>query len=197
MTGASYQMWLTLPEDEMHEWEDTRLVCRHCGLSLQQLQAARADSMDPDGGRRCAVRVGAKESSWMAGATIYRSPERCPGECVLAIVGSRILKDRRDANEIIEAEFNRHSPRWFVSGGAPGIDTMAEDAANTRGYQKRKTIHLPLKRTWAEYQKRDRLIAGDSECLVSIEGRQSRTHGSAWTANEAIRLGRRVTRYVI
>ena len=129
--------------------------------------------------------------------TLWPSTDTCLGDCVLGIVGSRILVGRPDAEDIIGQEFDRHRPRWFVSGGAIGIDKMAEDEADRRGYRERKTIHLPEQRSWEYYKKRDKLIAQDSECLVCISGLLSRTQGAAWTASEAERLGKRVTRYVI
>jgi len=134
--------------------------------------------------------------------TVYYKPatqkaSSCPGGCVLGIVGSRILAGRADADELIRREFEIHRPRWFVSGGADGIDKMAETEADSRGYRERKTIHLPEQRSWEYYKKRDKLIAQDSECLVCISGLLSRTQGAAWTASEAERLGKRVTRYGI
>lgn len=123
--------------------------------------------------------------------------EACTGGCVLAIVGSRVLAGRPDAEDLIERAFDEHQPGWFVSGGADGIDSMAEAAADRRGYQERKTILLPEQKTWPYYKKRDVLIAKAAECLVCISGRDSRTHGAAWTADYAEKIGKRVTRYVI
>jgi hypothetical protein len=93
--------------------------------------------------------------------------------------------------------FDEHQPRWFVSGGAEGIDTMAEEEADRRGMQDKKTIHLPLQKGWRWYKARDLLIAQDAECLVRIFSGQARTYGSGWTANEAEKLGARVQRIKI
>lgn len=129
--------------------------------------------------------------------TLWSPPDICMGGCVLAIVGSRILAGRRDAQALIEEIFHRHQPIWFVSGGADGIDIMAEREADKRGFEHKKSIHLPEKRTWYYFKKRDILIANESECLESIEGMDSRTHGAGWTAEYAQRVGKRVTRHII
>lgn len=124
-------------------------------------------------------------------------PATCPGGCVLAIVGSRILAGRSDAEALIEEAFETHQPVWFVSGGAVGIDSMAESEADRRGFADRKTIHRPIKRTWYYFKKRDVLIANESQCLVSIEGKDATTHGAGWTAQYAQRTGKRVVRHII
>jgi len=123
--------------------------------------------------------------------------EGCSKGCVLAIVGSRSLAGRADAQALIERAFDEHEPVWFVSGGAVGVDSMSEDEADRRGYSERKTIHLPEGKGWVYYQKRDILIAKDSECLVCISAWDSPTHGAAWTAKYAEDIGKRVTRHVI
>lgn len=121
----------------------------------------------------------------------------CPGGCVLAVVGSTVLQGNVDAMRVIREAFERHNPRWFVSGGAVGVDSMAEYVANERGLTNFKTIHHPERRGWYWYKKRDRLIAQDAECLVRVYAGWGRTWGSGWTAREAERLGARVERIKI
>lgn len=126
-------------------------------------------------------------------------PEPCPKGCVLAIVGSVILEGDPDAEEAIRRTFDEHQPSWFVSGGAIGVDKMAEDEGDRRGMGDKKTVHLPEQKGWFWYKKRDLLIAQDAAkgCLVRIYSGQARTWGSGWTAREAEKLGARVTRIQI
>lgn len=118
----------------------------------------------------------------------------CPGHCVLAIVGSRILDGHPEVKHILAEVFDGHNPRHFVSGGAVGIDKMAEDEADRREMRHSKTIHLPERKSWYYYKKRDQLIADDSECLVRIYAGWATTWGSGFTAKEAERQGKRVWR---
>lgn len=117
---------------------------------------------------------------------------RCPGGCVLAIVGSRLLQGNAEAERAIREVFEAHRPRHFVSGGAVGVDSMAEAEADRRGYP--KTIHLPEQRNWNSYKKRDQLIANDAECLVRIYAAWATSYGSGWTADQAEKRGARVWR---
>lgn len=124
------------------------------------------------------------------------NPGPCTGGCVLAVVGSLVLAGDPDAQRVIEGVFDQHQPRWFVSGGADGVDKMAEAEADRRGMVHQKDIYLPEQRGWFWYRQRDRLIAQHAAngCLVRVYSGQSRTYGSGWTANEAEKLGARVTR---
>lgn len=123
---------------------------------------------------------------------------RCDGGCVLAIVGSRHMRGDPTAEGLIRDAFDRHRPRWFVSGGEPtGIDTMAEEEADRRGLAHAKTIHLPEQKGWEWYKKRDLLIAQQAECLVRIFSGTAPSYGSGWTANQAEKLGALVERYKV
>lgn len=127
---------------------------------------------------------------------------RAAHECVLAIVGS-VYKDAppevvgRVKAEIVAA-FDRHDPRHFVSGGAPGVDTWAEEEARRRGMTgERITIHMPKNARWAPdgYKDRNILIAiPPTEHLVRIFDPASKTFGSGWTANYAEQRGIQVER---
>jgi len=126
--------------------------------------------------------------------TFAPAPEpECSGGCILAIVGSQHMRGNSVAEQHIRDAFDQHQPRHFVSGGEPtGIDLMAEEEADRRSVS--KTIHLPEQKGWEWYKKRDLLIAQDAECLVRIFSGTARTYGSGYTANEAEKLGARVTR---
>lgn len=129
----------------------------------------------------------------------YRvSDTACTGGCILAVVGSRKCAEAEtETRSLIHDIFDRHRPRWFVSGGAVGGDTFAEDEANLRGMEERKTIHLPEGKGWKFYQARDILIAEDAECLACITHFNSKTHGASWTASKAEKLGKRVDRFIV
>lgn len=59
----------------------------------------------------------------------------------LAIVGSCSLAGNVAAAQIIEQVLDKYKPDVVVSGGAVGIDSMAEAAANVRGIL--TCIYLP------------------------------------------------------
>jgi hypothetical protein len=122
------------------------------------------------------------------------SEVECPGRCILAIVGSRALDGHPEAVRIIREVLEAHNPRHFVSGGAKGIDLMAEQEADRRGMQGAKTIHLPEQKGWKWYKARDQLIANDAECLVRIYAGWATSYGSGWTANQSELRGARVWR---
>lgn len=123
------------------------------------------------------------------------APE-CPGGCVLAIVGSVALAGNDEAPKLVAEAFDTHRPRRIVSGGAAGVDSMAEDEGKRRGFREpdTMTIHRPRGKGWAYYKARDQLIANDAECLVRIFAGTARTYGSGWTANQAEKRGARVWR---
>lgn len=113
----------------------------------------------------------------------------------LAIVGSHKFTDDLfipRARRLIIRHLDRYDIEAVISGGAPGIDTLAEDLAGERGIQ--PIIHLPGGRSWYWYKKRNILIAEDCTHLLCIRSRTSKTHGSAWTADYAASLGRKVRR---
>lgn len=135
---------------------------------------------------------------WQAAPPRSDAPkDECPGGCILAIVGSLKLEGNTEAYQIICQVFDQHQPRWFVSGGADGIDKMAEAEADRRGMQDSKTIHYPEKKGWHWYKKRDLLIAQQAECCVRIFSGTARTYGSGWTTNKAEELGARVWRFKV
>lgn len=132
--------------------------------------------------------------------TVRSDQVDCPGGCILAIVGSLDFAYGRagesgqdEAWSIINDVFERHRPRLFVSGGAMGIDSMAEAEADARDIQKK--IHKPkVKRFHGKggYRERDIWIAEDCEHLARIAASTTKTWGSGFTAEHAISLGKQV-----
>jgi hypothetical protein len=129
----------------------------------------------------------------------------CDGGCILAIVGSRDFAPGRLAAsgaeyaiEGIRDAFDAHKPRLFVSGGAVGIDTMAEREADRRGIP--KDILLPTVKRFhgsGGYQERDRWIAEKCEHLVRISSTVTTSYGSGFTADYAEELGKQVERVLV
>lgn len=89
-----------------------------------------------------------------------------------------------------------HEDDELVSGGADGVDTEAEDAADRFGFRKR--IFLPRNLHWETgFRPRNIEIAEYCERLVAIRSRTSTSYGSGWTADYAEELGREVFRYYV
>jgi len=117
--------------------------------------------------------------------------------CILAIVGSSVLSDEEwpEAVHAVDAAIDRHQPRLVISGGAPGVDTIAEQRADARGIPKQ--VLAPRVKRWAGpggFKERNGHIAQGCECLERIYSPDSKTYGSGWTADEAERLGKHVER---
>lgn len=119
---------------------------------------------------------------------------------VLAIVGS-VRFQRPDAlteaRRIIEDVLDRRRPDAIVSGGAVGIDSLAEQIAGERGIQ--MIVHLPAHPRWAPagYRDRNLLIVRDCTRLLAIRCHTSKTYGSGWTADRAEATGRIVWRVTL
>lgn len=119
---------------------------------------------------------------------------------ILAIVGSTKLdpgKQTEQAIEIITYALVNCRPDKVVSGGAIGIDSLAESLAKERGIPFQK--FLPKNKRWKPngYEARNRLIAEDCTHLLSIRTGQSTTYGSGWTADYAESIGKNVIRKMI
>lgn len=113
----------------------------------------------------------------------------------LAIVGSISLADNAEAAAIIEKVLDQYQPALVISGGAPGIDTMAEAAAKARGIP--TSIHLPRASAWEFYKARNLKIAMECEHLVRIVSADSSTYGSGWTRDQAKKLGKPTEEYIV
>ncbi len=129
----------------------------------------------------------------------------------LAIVGSTRFTDPdapRLATELIIHKIRLFTPEVIISGGAKGVDSIAETIARQFGYD--PEIHLPKSNRWAPYgyEERNRIIADRCTHLLALRDCGSKsngwmetsahgTYGSGWTADEAERLGKVVERIVL
>lgn len=117
----------------------------------------------------------------------------------LAIVGSCSLAGNTEAAQIIVRLFDEYQPTRFVSGGAVGIDTMAEAEAKRRGIKCR--IFRPDVKQWEPpsgaygFKARNIDIAETCDRLVRIVAVGSKTYGSGWTRDYAKRLGKPTEEY--
>lgn len=124
----------------------------------------------------------------------------------LAIVGSQDLTDpQREAVDLLVCGIIHeyayrlgHRSVIVVSGGAEGVDSIAEGAARSLLYYEPE-IHYPKNRRWGPDGFKDRNIIIAERChqLVCIRSRQSTTYGSGWTSDYAEQLGKRVFRYFV
>lgn len=109
---------------------------------------------------------------------------------ILGVVGSQVLTDyqRETTLWLIECILRSESPRLLISGGAEGVDSIAELVAKKGGLPVK--IFLPEHNSWGGegsktgYKARNLLIAGAVDELVCIRSRQSGTYGSGWTADQ-------------
>lgn len=115
---------------------------------------------------------------------------------ILAVVGSTMLDSGEQtdaARKLIRATLVYP---WLkiVSGGAVGIDSLAEQIAAEEGFDFEK--FLPENRRWAPngYKARNMQIAETCSHLLCIRTSQSKTYGSGWTADYAEKLGKTVHR---
>jgi len=127
-------------------------------------------------------------------------------DAVLAIIGTRKLGCPGDvvaAIVRIYAAIDRLDPLIIVSGGADGVDTLAEQCAIERGYTEangRLVIFRPRVRRFhgpGGFRWRDELISRHCTHLLRIACRRSTTYGSGWTADEAERNGAVVVRHYV
>lgn len=121
----------------------------------------------------------------------------------IAVVGSHVLtlEETETAAFILDAIFCRYSngQNVLVSGGAEGIDTMAENLTVVWGWCQPSIIHEPENPQWEPrgYKARNLLIAKDCDILICIKAKSSITHGSIFTAREAEKWGKPVRRIYI
>lgn len=117
---------------------------------------------------------------------------------ILAIVGSTSLTGHPEAERIIEEVLDKYQPSTVVSGGAEGIDTMAERAAERRGIQ--TLIYRPEVKNWSAaggFRDRNHKIAQACDRLVRIAAFEATTYGSGWTQDRARAMGKPVEEYVV
>lgn len=138
----------------------------------------------------------------MTGDILYGMADgRSAGADVLAIVGStKFDKDHLAmlrARQIIEGALDRQRPDLIVSGGAVGIDSLAEIIAEQRRIPFRE--FPPKYRRWAPegFKERNLQIADACTRLLCIRARTANTYGSGWTADRAEEMGKLVWRVTL
>lgn len=118
---------------------------------------------------------------------------------LLAVVGSTNVEpwQRSLAFKIIEGFVVVEKPDVIISGGAEGIDNVADQIAYL--HEIKFVEHLPEHNRWEPngYKERNTKIAQDCTHLLCIRTQQSTTYGSGWTAEQAERLGKTVWRITI
>lgn len=123
----------------------------------------------------------------------------------LAIVGSvNITPHQRGlASVIIDGFLYSYEPHAVISGGANGIDSLAEGRVFAWNRDNHLSIlfeeFLPKNQRWEPegFKDRNLLIAQGCDSLLCIRTKQSTTYGSGWTADQAERLGKTVWRVMI
>ncbi len=123
----------------------------------------------------------------------------------LAVVGSTNITNHQRglASIIIDGFFQAWQPETVISGGAKGIDSLAEGRviANNRDHFWNIDFvkHLPKNNRWQPegFKERNLIIAGDCDALLCIRSEQSTTYGSGWTADRAEEMGKTVWRVKI
>lgn len=111
---------------------------------------------------------------------------------VLAIVGSTEPNNTRMAKYLIVMAINFFKPDLIVSGKAPGVDTLAERAAERFGIEFEG--FPPKHKRWEPEGFKERNIKVAERCthLFRIANKDSRTYGSGWTHDYAARIGKKV-----
>lgn len=128
---------------------------------------------------------------------------------VLAIVGSAPRYDKPAfvcpsglaiAAKQIEIVLTMLTPDRVISGGADGVDDLAEQAAMTHGipfHAIRPRGRYPTWDSVGGYQERNEQIAQECTRMLRIACAHSRSYGSGWTADRAEELGKPVQRWWI
>lgn len=120
---------------------------------------------------------------------------------LLAVVGSTNINQKQwqIAEVIIKGFYKEFDPDLVISGGAVGIDSIAQGIAEGQFFPIKTRIHLPKNKRWEPfgYKERNLLIAGDCTHLLCIRTNQSTTYGSGWTADRAEEMGKTVWRVTI
>ncbi len=126
---------------------------------------------------------------------------------ILAVVGSTLLEGNAEAKRLIVRAFDKYRPGGFTSGGAKGVDSMAEEYA--REYfnivfggdpSDRISVYRPTVRRWAGpggFMERNLQIAQKCDALVRITSSKTKTYGSGWTRDRAREMGKPTEDHVV
>lgn len=117
---------------------------------------------------------------------------------LLACVGSVNVTEEQSkiAKAFIQGILMFYMPKLVISGGASGIDSLAEEEATLFNLDFKK--HLPEFPSWEHgYKPRNLKIAAECTHLLCIRTKQSTTYGSGWTADRAEEMGKVVWRVEI
>lgn len=118
---------------------------------------------------------------------------------LLAVVGStNIRPDQAEtARAMIHGVLTYYCPQLVISGGAAGVDTIAEREAFILNIPEQ--IYRPENNRWEPhgFKERNLKIAMDCTHLLCIRTSQSTTYGSGWTADRAEEMGKTVWRATI
>jgi hypothetical protein len=122
-------------------------------------------------------------------------------EDILAVVGSTkfaVPNGLHVARLVILEEVSTNRPDAIVSGGAEGVDTLAEEIAHAHNI---RFIGRPAKvRRWegaGGFRERNLQIANTCTRALRVVCAYSKTYGSGWTVDRAAEMGKPVRRVVI
>jgi len=110
----------------------------------------------------------------------------------LGIIGTRLVKDKELVKAIITHYIERYvnNSLTVISGGAEGVDSIAEEVA--RSLDIPFMAYLPEGHKWGDFEKRNKQIVAECDMLLVIRYRESKTYGSGWTRDYAIKIGKKV-----
>jgi hypothetical protein len=116
---------------------------------------------------------------------------------ILAIVGSTKLSPAQEVkvNSLIEEAIEKYHPFAIISGGADGVDSLAEWVAQR--HELPCIVCKPAKQSWLFFRPRNLLIAEICTRLVRIVRADSTTYGSGWTRDRAAEMGKPTEEHVV
>jgi len=119
---------------------------------------------------------------------------------IIAVVGSQKIHTKYNVIGFIRDLFMEKDPESFVSGGANGIDSIAESLFRSLFPYNPVHIFRPEVFEWHHpkgFKARNKRIAEACDELVCIRSCYSSTYGSGWTADYAEKNGKIVHRFLL